>query len=427
MVLRVNNVVEMPRQRRKGRYPVHSFQVRHRPFQIVPFMIAPVLPGETLDHLLLQVRAVTDPIKNPLVGWWIEHYFFYVKHRDMADSAEFQQMMLNPDWSNANVDDPTQDQWFYHPGTAGNINWTKLAYIEVVNTFFRDEGDIWSTYQIGNYAAAQIKQRSWMDSLRTVTAETAMDETLVVGGDDSFTMSELEAKYRMWELQRDQGLTNQTYEEFLATYGISLPAEEIGKPELIRAVTNWQYPSNTVNPSTGVPSSAVSWVVSERADKNRFFKEPGVIIGLTVARPKVYLSNQRGSAISQLNDVWSWLPATMNDRPEHSQKLVDNANALLNGQTVDFWIDVRDLYLYGDQFTNFSMTLTDGSMVALPTAAAQLRYPSQSDVDALFVAAGTWPDAPTSAVRQDGVVNLSIRGHVVDHSPTSVVGQGVAG
>lgn len=418
-------MADAPRTRRKGRYPNHTFQIRTRPFAITPFMVAPVLPGETLDHLLLQARAVTDPIKNPLVGWWLEHYFFYVKHRDLAESAEFQTMMLNPDWSNANVDDPTSSQWFYHPGTAGNINWAKLAYIRVVETFFRDDGDAWNTYLIGEYAAAQIKQQTWLDSMRTVTADDTYDETLTVGGDDSFTMRELEAKQRMWQLQQMQGLTNQSYEEFLATYGVQLPKAELNEPELIRAVTNWQYPSNTVEPTTGVPSSAVSWVVNERADKNRFFKEPGVILGLTVARPKVYLSKQNGSAISQLNDVWSWLPATLQQNTQHSQKLVDNANALLAAQTTDYWIDVRDLFLYGDQWVNFSLSLTNGSFVALPTAAAQLRYPTSTDTDALFTAAGTWPDTPTSAVRQDGIVSLSIRGHVTDHTPTSVAPQGI--
>ena len=66
---------------RKTRRPTHPFQVRHLPFQIQPFMIAPVLPGETLEFGNLQSRCVVDPIKSPFVGWWLEHYVFYVPLR----------------------------------------------------------------------------------------------------------------------------------------------------------------------------------------------------------------------------------------------------------------------------------------------------------------------------------------------------------
>ena len=65
---------------RKTRRPTHPFQVRHLPFQIQPFMLAPVLPGETLEFGNLQSRCVVDPIKSPFVGWWLEHYVFYVPH-----------------------------------------------------------------------------------------------------------------------------------------------------------------------------------------------------------------------------------------------------------------------------------------------------------------------------------------------------------
>ena len=75
-------VANLAQQRRVTRRPQHTFQLRHRPWEIQPFMLAPVLPGETMQNLLLQARVVTDPIKNPLIGWWCEHYVFYVKHRD---------------------------------------------------------------------------------------------------------------------------------------------------------------------------------------------------------------------------------------------------------------------------------------------------------------------------------------------------------
>ena len=74
---------------RKSRRPSHPFQLRHMPWQIQPFLIAPVLPGETLKNILLQSRAVTKPIKNGIVGWWMEYHFFYVKRSRSSRSRCF--------------------------------------------------------------------------------------------------------------------------------------------------------------------------------------------------------------------------------------------------------------------------------------------------------------------------------------------------
>ena len=92
----VSNLQPVGRMGRVMRSPRHSFIVEHRPFEITPFFIAPVLPGETLKNLLWQARAVTKPIKQPLVGWWLEYYMFYVKMRDLTDRDTLTAMLLDP-------------------------------------------------------------------------------------------------------------------------------------------------------------------------------------------------------------------------------------------------------------------------------------------------------------------------------------------
>jgi hypothetical protein len=84
--------------------------------------------------------------------------------------------------------------------------------------------------------------------------------------------------------------------------------------------------------------------------------------------------------------------------------------------TEDYWVDVRDLFLYGDQFVNFALTATDAGLVALPTAAMQKKYASATDADGLFTSA-----SPANLVRADGVVNLTIAGTTVgqDHTLTT--------
>ena len=115
----VINTASARRTGRVTRSPRHTFQLRHKPFLLQPFMLAPVIPGETMKSLLLQSRAVTSPIANPLIGWWLEYYFFYVKHRDLDGREDFTQMMLDLEHDMTGYNEASSAP-YYH--MAGRIN-----------------------------------------------------------------------------------------------------------------------------------------------------------------------------------------------------------------------------------------------------------------------------------------------------------------
>lgn len=401
--------------RRRLRKPRHTFNIEHRPFQIQPFMIAPVLPGETMQNLLLQSRAYSDPIKSPHIGWWLDYHFFYVKHRDLAGRADFTAMMLDPDYSLAGYK-AAADVEFYHG--ANMVTWLKLCYIEIVEQYFRDEADgAWNAYTIGNLATAQINGESWLNSA-LLDDDFIIDVPPNIDLDASGTTNaeEVQRALKMWELQRLHNMTDMTYEDFLATYGVKSPDVELHVPELIRSTSSWTYPTNTIDPTSGAPRSAVSWAIAERADKDRFFREPGFIVGVTVAKPKVYLKNLDGAAAGALDTALTWLPAVMHDDPRTSLKKEAATTGPLQTIVTDaggYWFDVKDLFLYGDQFLNVALTATDRNIVALPDAALEnKKYPSSADVDAMFVSA-----SPANKVRADGAVALTIAGRVQETTP----------
>lgn len=400
----VNIVQALPASSRVLRRPAHTFAIRHRPFQIQPFALAPVVPGETMKNALLQARVVTDPIKNPLIGWWYEMYLFYVKHRDMPDSSHFQNMVLQYGYDVSPAVDVAAKVEHYHAGNS--IDWVAQCMDAVVPHYFRDDGEAISAAMIGNLPAAKLNGNSWLDSV--LPASQVETGGTVAGGSTSQAVDLLLQQY---QLMRDMKLTTMTYEEFLRTYGVRAElAETPNKPELIRYVRDWNYPSNTINPADGSAASALSWAIAERADKDRYFSEPGFIFGCAVARPKVYVSKQLGSASSMLNDAMAWLPAIMSSEPQTSlKKFLSTTGPLAGTPTEDYWVDVRDLLIYGDQFVNFAVTATDHGMVALPTASLQKKYPSGTDVDALFKAA-----APANLVRADGILSLTIAGQQRD-------------
>lgn len=408
-------VAPQPRMGRKIRRPQHTFQLRTRPWQIQPMLLAPVLPGETMRNLLLQSRVITDPIKNRHLGWWKEYYFFYVKHRDLEQRAEYESMVLDHTWTKANVDVTANNlkTYVYADGTHTRIDWAAQCLDRIVEEYFRDEGEDASAFDVDGLPLASIgNERGFWHSAQNEASVTFRDVSISTAGDDAFTLGELDDAMRTFNALRADGAVAMDYEDYLGTYGIRTPAkEEIHRPELIRFTRNWQFPISAIDPADGSAASAVQWSIVERADKDRMFKEPGFVFGVTVTRPKVYLSRQFGNGAQLLDTLYSWLPAIMSDDPNTSLKLVADGGSP-TGDVTDaggVWVDVKDLFLYGDQFVNFALSETDAGFVALPTAALNKRYVSSTDMDGLFSAA-----SPANQIREDGIVTLMIAGRQQD-------------
>lgn len=405
-------LVEAGRTKRIPRRPQHTWQLRQAAFQIQPFMIAPVLPGETLKSAIYQARVVTDPIRNPIVGWWCEHMLFYVKHRDLAGRDDFTQMVLEQGTSLSAYDDAA-DTPTYHPGPG--INWTQLCLQEVVEWYFRDEGEAWDDFLIDGMPAAGLTGQHWLDSIVDETSVGDGDTVDTGDGTGTTTIEQLDESYRTWMFMRQHDMMDMDYEDWLATYGVRSSKEEPHKPELIRFSRDWTYPSNTIDPSDGSPASACSWAIAERADKDRFFREPGFIFGVSVIRPKTYFAGQKGAGVSMLRDALSWLPAMLHNDLGASLKEYVSGTAAGSGPLQDtttngYWVDIKDLFIHGDQFVNFSLSDANANLLSLPDANINWKYPDFTDAKSPFIdSAGT-----AFLIKQDGICNLNILGKQTD-------------
>lgn len=404
----VTKLSAAPQVGRRLRQPQHTWLIRQLPFAIQPVAIAPVLPGETLKNALFQVRAVTSPLKSPLIGWWFETYLFYVKHRDLPNASQYTEMMLDP----TTTITKTASAVAKHYSAQGQIPWVQQCLEAVVTHYFRDEGVAWDAYMIDGLPAAAIQHNSWLDSTTTVADATAGDINVDLNANATITAGEVSKALLHWEFLRANNLTDMSYEDYLRSFGVRPQREEFLVPELIRYSREWQYPSNTVDPTTGAPSSAVSWAVSERADKDRFFKEPGFVFACCVVRPKVYLTTQDSSAVALLDDAFAWLPAILRGDPGVSIKTLasGNTSSPLASSPATYYTDVRDLLMYGDQF----VVGAEPGGVALPTNdLLNKRFPTQSMVEGLFLSA----DANQRVIKHDGVLRLSILGSQQDTTP----------
>ena len=370
------------------------------------------MAGETLKNLSLQARVVSDPLAvgvGNILPWWQDHYFFYVKARQLI-KEEFEGMTL--DGTALGINDPA-NAWSYHVG--GNIDWVKRATVFCVeNSGFRNDGEAADVASLDGVpiAAAVRHGTNWADSLMADAAVDPANNLQNPHNTDLVLPEYVEAYERM----RAMRLIDMTFEDYLETMGVNIkPQDDWERPELIRVTSNWAYPANTVDPATGQPTGAATFAVSERADKDRFFKEPGFIVGLTVTKPKIFMGNQKSVAAIALDDPYVWMPRTLVDQPHITVKeFVGGSSAPtgpLRGQTKGYWFDVRDLFKYGDQFINYAGSV--GYVPALPTAAGEKRFMTGAMIDALF------QDAAKNKIRQDGVTRLSILAHattVIDNT-----------
>lgn len=399
-------VPQMTRTDRKARNPAHSWNTAQKAWGVQPIVIAPVLPGETLASLEWQCRSVTDPVKNPIGGWWCEHYFFYVKHRQLPQTYRdyFMGLMLNPAQTPPAAPGSNQAKYLAPAG----IGVQNALLQAVVEAYFRDEGESVSISDIASLPCSSYGRLNFAESL-LLTSD--MPDDVITAGE---ALTDVEKAWETWEYLRTQRLTQMTYEDWLRTFGVQLNQIGYELPELIRMRRHFQYPSNTINPATGAPTSAVSWVVQEKASKRRFFNEPGFIFGVQVFRPKVYYGNQLGAMSQFLNRTESWMPALMWGNPESTlREFADDANGPYGANMAgSYWLDERDLYLYGDQFITHISGAADGArnIIDQPTNRTTSKYPTEADSTALFVTAGT------EQIRTDGICQLRIMGVQEDHT-----------
>lgn len=85
------------------------------------------------------------------------------------------------------------------------------------------------------------------------------------------TVEELHEAEKTWQLLRDSQLTDMDYHDWIRAYGVtpidtkSAEVKDLHRPELLRHIREWTYPTNTIDPVTGTPSSAALRPVARTA------------------------------------------------------------------------------------------------------------------------------------------------------------------
>lgn len=401
---------------RKKRSPQFPIAGTMKPFGLYPLWATPVLPGETMNMAETKYRLISMPVKHPLTGAWFETWTVFVSLTDMEET--FAQMFISEDVSptayRAAADQP---RYFTK---AGQIQYVKLAMDAVVKGYFRDEEEPdWDTHLIDGVHMAKRTTFDWAQNL--MFKPTNLDAAYLPSAlPEDGTLTPL-------EIMRLSGMSEITYEKYLMQYGVTQKeaVKESRIPEILRYTRDWTVPTNSIEPTTGRPSSAFSWSSTIKSEKPKRFDEPGFVITFGCVRPKMFDSTLRASMIGELWGFGDFFPVYNLADPAAGLKVLDADHKVLNitaGVTDPLMYDHRDMLAHGEQFVNDwagpyplptinTRTLVDGSEVW------ELRgqYPSATNINDLFVEDdATTPADSRMRLFYEGIASCEITGHVAD-------------
>ena len=407
----LNNLsVVLPGQTRTRKNRTPNFPVAGvmKPFGLYPIMCHPVLPGETLEHAQCKIRVISKPLKHPLAGAWLEHWWFYVKLTDLSRSLT--DMFVTDTMSTTGYTAAANAARYFV--RTGQIDWVRLCTERIHASYFRHDNEALRT--IDGVPLTKLNNTSWF--------QNALFKADVPTPAPGSTVDVVDQNISAFEMMRQMMMTELTYERYLEQYGVQSAREGRGEPEILRYARSWTMPNNTVEPTTGAPSSALIWSDDFKLDKPKLFSEPGFLIQLACVRPKMFAGNLQSSVVGTMWGFSDWFPAYNLDDPAAGVKELLVADGVVTGQSATVFVDYRDILNHGEQFVNAGAA---EHPFALPTASVpdmsagkqpeDLRgeYATLANVDALFVGA----TATDRVAYYEGITQLRLRGHVVDTTP----------
>lgn len=409
MITRGNTSVAnaLTRKKRTPNFPISGVM---KPYGLYPIMAHPVLPGETLNKFTTKWRVLSKPMKHPLAGAWLETWLVYVKVTDIEKALAQQFIETNVSTSGYTF---SSDAPRYF-GKSGQIDWLQMATERFHASYFLDDDETLRT--IDGVPMVKLQNRSWMNNVTFKLADDAPDTS---------DMDDMRREMDAYQMAQLMGLTELTYEAFLGQYGVRKTDAE-GMPEILRYAPSWTLPINTVEPSTGAPSTCFMWQDAVELSKPKRFDEPGFVIMFGAVRPKMYWGGIKSSLIGTMWGFGDWFPVYTLDDPLAGVKVISTSDAVydpaLRGTTdVDLWYDHNDLLMHGEQFVNNTDAPT--TPFPLPTANGidlddsepiqDLRgqYPISTDIASLFVSA----TATDQFCVYEGMASMDVSGHVKDH------------
>jgi len=399
--------IDQGKKTRHNRRPNFPIAGTLRPYGLYPQWIHPVLPGETLQSMVQKHRVISMPIKHPLGGAWLENWLCYVKFTDL--DRELGNMFISDDFSTTGYIAAGDSERYFVK--TGQIDWVQKCVDRIHQAYFVHDGETPRTFD--GVPKIKLNNVSWYQNMMFKAAD---DTVPTVDGSDHFE------HMQGWMMLQQMQMTELTYEKYLETYGVKSVRENMGDPEILRFSRSWTQPVNTVEPTTGTPSSAWVWSDEMKMDKAKRFDEPGFLIMLTAVRPKMYQANLTSSMVGNLWGFSDWYPSYNLQDPTAGVRKMMSDDAVFDAAAQDAGVDEliydhRDLLSHGEQFINttthpYALPQTASLEVMAASEPEDIRgeYAVIADINNLFSGVGV----PNNGLYYEGMAHCTISGHVTD-------------
>ena len=397
--------VEQSQPKRFNRRPNFPIAGTMKPFGLYPLWITPVLPGETLQSQTTKMRVISMPILHPLGGSWLETWTVYVKFTDI--DRELGQMFVSDTYSTTGYTAAADSARMFTK--AGQIDWVQKCVDRIHTAYFVHDNETPRT--IDGVPQVKLNNVSWYQNLMFRPADEAVPVS------DANDMYE---HLQAWQMLQQMQMTELTYEKYLETFGVRSVRQNVGDPEILRFSRSWTQPVNTIEPTTGAPSSAWAWSDEIKMEKAKRFDEPGFVLQIATIRPKLYQGNLGGSMVGNLWGFSDWYPSyTLSDPTSGVRDITGDDpvfDSVAGGTGSDDLIyDHRDLLSHGEQFVNtathpYRLPVSTGLDVTSGSSEPEDNrgeYCTSQDVDDLFA-------GETKICYYDGMASAVIAGHVTD-------------
>lgn len=367
-----------PGRFRQARSPLFPFGGTLLPFGLYPVFAFPILPGETVGKVEVRGRFISQPLKSPISGAWMEGWVFEVPLR-LIEPNFFAQEAPS---TTGHVAAALNQRFFTN---TGQITLIQEAYNLIVQQFFTRENSVPPTVETG-ITQLPLVQVDWMDNMSAVPVGMVKANM-----PENFFTAELVGM----SLEEERSLTEtDQYRQFVQMFGPKDPQDEY-RPRLRRYFRQWGIPNNVIDPSSGVPRSTHFYDLDWGLRKGFYAKEPAIGMVLMAYRPQMYKNLALGSYLGRMVGTRQWFPP-------HGQA----AWSIINGDDPIFpagfdtgpsdWIfDRSDVFMRGEAFLNASAANNPypppASANGLSTTNQGLRgaYCSAAEWQALFANAGT--------------------------------------
>lgn len=328
-----------PGLRRSTRAPIFPFGGTLLPFGLYPVFAFPVLPGETVGAVQARGRFISQPLKSPIAGAWMEGWVFEVPLR-LINENFFSQ--LNP--STAGHVAGSQSYRFFT--NTGQVTLIQEAYNLVVEYFFTRPGTTPPTVETG-ITQLPLISTDWMDNLQTMPAsltEANMPENIL---DTEIVGMSIEDERALIEAD--------DYRQFVQMFGPKDP-ESQSRPRLRRYFRQWGIPNNVIDPSSGVPRSTHFFDLNWGLRKGFRAQEPAICVCMMAYRPQMQKTVAQGSYLGRMVGTGEWFPP----KGQAAWSVINGDDPILpaawdtGSPAADYIFDRSDVFMRGESFINQS-------------------------------------------------------------------------